>query len=135
MPHQKIKTIAFFFSVVLVSLGAAYGLAVWTGPSGTPPTGNPEPPINVSLNPQVKTGRVSAREFLDYNNPVYYLKNEAGESKLQGKLSFGSSLQTSADPVVNIYAPAGSHENAFDPDNPDTPRTNTGLLNADLFPF
>jgi len=133
MPHQKIKTIAFFFSVVLVSLGAAYAVAVWTGPSATPPDGNPEPPINVSLNPQVKTGRVSAREFLDYNNPVYYLKNEEGETKLQGKISFSSSLQTGE--AVNIYNPAGSHENAFDPDNPDTPRTNTGLLNADLFPF
>ena len=128
---KKIKIIAFFFSVALVSLGAAYGLAVWTGPSATPPDGNPEPPINVSLNPQVKTGRVSAREFLDYNNPVYYLKNEEGETKLQGTLSLGSSLQTSE--AVNIYNPAGSHLNCFDPATPDTPSTHTGLLNTDLF--
>ena len=130
---KKIKTFAFLLSVILVSLGAGYVIATWTGPSTTAPNGNPNPPINVSTNPQVKNGRISAREFLDYNDPSYYLKDESGNAKLEGKLSFNSSIKKSDGTM--IYDPTATHDNCFDPDNPDTPRTNTGLLNQDLFPY
>ena len=130
---KKMKALSFILSVVLVSLGAAYAVAVWTGPSATPSGGNPEPPINVSLNPQVKTGKISAKEFLDYNDPSYYLKDENDNTKLQGKLSFNSSLKKTDGTM--IYDPTATHANAFDPNNPDTPTTNTGLLNSDLFPY
>ena len=130
---KKIKTFAFLLSVILVSLGAGYVIATWTGPSTTAPNGNPEPPINVSTNPQVKNGAISAKEFLDYNDPSYYLKDENDNTKLAGKLSFSSTLNKGTGEL--LYDPTATHINSFDPNNPDTPRTNTGLLNTTYFPF
>ena len=130
---KRIKTLSFLLSVVLVSLGAAYAIAVWTGPSATPPTGNPEPPINVSTSPQVKTGIVSAKEFLDYNDPSYYLMDETSNMKLQGKVSFNSTLNKSTGEL--LYDLTDTHANSFDPATPDTPATHTGLLNETYFPF
>jgi len=130
---KKIKALSFILSVALVSLGAAYAVAVWSGPSATPPDGNPDSPINVSLNPQVKTAKVSAKEFLDYNDPSYYLMDETSNMKLQGKISFNSSINKGTGEL--LYDPTDSHANSFDPVLPDTPRTNTGLLNTTYFPF
>ena len=130
---KKTKAISFILSVVVLSLGAAYAVAVWTGPSATPPTGNPDAPINVSLSPQVKTGKISAKEFLDYNDPSYYLMDETSNMKLQGKISFSSTLNKGTGEL--LYDPTDTHANSFDPDNPGTPRTNTGLLNTTYFPF
>lgn len=130
---KKIQSISFILSVALLSLGAAYVVAVWSGPGGTPPGGNPAPPINASLNPQVKDGKISAKEFLDWNDPSYYLMNETSNMKLQGDISFSSTLNKSTGEV--LYDPIDSHANSFDPGNPSTPRTNTGLLNTTYLPY
>jgi len=123
--------------VILSSLTGYFVFAVWSGPSGTPPDPNPDPPLNVSTNPQVKMARLSASEFLDYNDPAFYLMNSAGETKLQGSFTIGGKIKdgNKIDPNDVIYDPAAQYTNCFDPDNPDTPRTNTGVIDLDVLPF
>ena len=131
------RSSSFLFLVVVLSLLTGYFVfAVWSGPPGTPPGSNPDPPLNVSSNPQVKTARLSASEFLDYNDPAFYLMNSAGETKLQGSFTIGGKIKDSnkVDPNDVIYDPAAQYTNCFNPALPDTPRTNTGVIDLDFLP-
>lgn len=131
------RSSSFIFLVVALSFLTGYLVfAVWSGPPGTPPGSNPDPPLNVSSNPQVKTARLSASEFLDYNDPVFYLMNSDGEAKFQGNFSIGGKIKDSnkVDPNDVIYDPAAQYTNCFNPTLPDTPRTNTGVIDLDFLP-
>ena len=52
------EPIALFKGILLglfVAIGASY-VSAWTGPAGSPPTGNTSAPINISATSQVKSG-------------------------------------------------------------------------------
>jgi len=131
------RSSSFIFLVVVLSFLTGYFVfAVWSGPLGTPPGSNPDAPLNVSSNPQVKASRLSASEFLDYNNPAFYLMNSDGETKLDGSLTIGGKIKdgNKVDPNDVIYDPTTQYTNCFNPALPDTPRTNTGVIDLDFLP-
>jgi hypothetical protein len=129
------KSLAYLLSVIVVSFFAGYLVfATWTGPSTTPPDDNPSPPFTITSSPQAKTGRISAQAFLDYNDQDYYLKDEYGNMRLSGSLSFESAL-TDYTRAYNIYDPTASYSNAFDPSDPNNPKTFTGVIPLDALPY
>jgi hypothetical protein len=131
------RSSSFLFLVVTLSLLTGYFVfAVWSGPPGTPPDPNTDPPLNVSTNPQVKMARLSASEFLDYTNAAFYLMNSDGETKLNGSLAIGGKIKDSnkVAPDDVIYDPVAQYTNCFNPALPDVPRTNTGVIGLDSLP-
>jgi len=62
--------------------------------------------------------------------------NSTNETRLQGKLSIGGKIKDSSKTAPNdvIYDSTTQSTNCFNPAQPDTPRTNTGIINLDLIP-
>ncbi len=58
--YQNIKTILRSTLVLALLALSFHALAVWTDPTATPPGANPEPPVNVSLTAQRKSGALIA---------------------------------------------------------------------------
>jgi len=129
-----LKSLLYFLSVIIVSFFVGYLVFAWAGPSVAPPDGNPSAPFIISSSPQAKTGRISASAFLDYNDQDYYLKDDYGNARLSGNLSFESAF-TDYNRAYNIYDPTASYQNAFDPSDPDNPKTFTGVIPLDALPY
>lgn len=129
-----LKSLLYFLSVAIVSLFVGYLVFAWAGPLVAPPEGNPSPPFTISSSPQAKTGRLSASAFLDYNDQDYYLKDDYGNARLSGNLSFESAL-IDYNRGYNIYDPTASYQNVFDPSDPDNPKTFTGVIPLDALPY
>ncbi len=89
MFKQKLKSIAFLSSILILSFASALFILAWTSPAEVPPGGNVDTPINVGTSPQAKAGRISATEFYDYNDNAYYLDPD-GQSVLAGPVGIGT---------------------------------------------
>lgn len=113
---NKILPIKFKYLLLGVSvifLGVSFYLfAAWQEPGQEAPEGNVNTPINTGSLPQSKTGRISATEFYDTNDPNYYL-NPNGDSKLSGNLNVGNttikgdgtiSANLNADKLDDLHA-------------------------------
>ncbi|MDD5231676.1 MAG: hypothetical protein PHC43_10130 [Candidatus Marinimicrobia bacterium] len=136
MKQDKLfKSFIYLLAVVIVSFVAGYVVfATWSGPATAPPDSNPNPPIIISTSPQAKSGRISAKAFLDYNDPEYYLKDDYGNMRLSGNLSFESAL-IDYTRAYNIYDPTAQYLNTFDPSDPGNPKTFTGVIPLDALPY
>ena len=60
LTQQALDTIKIIILASAVVLSVQYVFADWTGPTGNPPDGNPEPPVNVGGDFQSKTGDFAA---------------------------------------------------------------------------
>ncbi|MBI5400864.1 MAG: hypothetical protein HZB12_02010 [Candidatus Yonathbacteria bacterium] len=66
----------FFLVLVIMFTFELTGIALaanWAGPSGIPPTQNKEPPVNISLDRQIKQGQLEAGKYFPWpggSNPV-----------------------------------------------------------------
>src|SRR3989344_7546550 len=56
LTQQALDTIKIIILASAVVLSVQYVFADWSGPTDNPPDGNPEPPVNVSIDDQEKTG-------------------------------------------------------------------------------
>ena len=84
------KNITLVLGVLVICFAVGfYIFAAWQEPGQEAPEGNVSAPINTGSLPQSKSGRISAAEFYDANDPNYYL-NPSGDSKLSGNLNLGS---------------------------------------------
>lgn len=136
MKQDKLfKSLIYLLAVLIVSSITGYLVyAIWSGPIATPPSNNPNPPITIGGSPQAKSGKISAKAFLDYNDPDYYLKDDYGNMKLSGNLLFENAL-TDYNRAYNIYDPTIQYLNAFDPSDPSNPKTFTGVIPLDALPY
>lgn len=91
---QFISTRTFFTAGVVLALPLA--ALAWTGPTGIPPNGNVEAPINVSLTDQFKPGTIGANilnlygssQYLSFGTTVgpsgFGLRNNGGAIEFKG---------------------------------------------------
>ena len=85
------KSIKLLALALALSIGISY-VAAWTAPTATPPNGNVSAPLNVSANPQTKSGNLGASwlyaySYRDAGDPTdtYFMKPN-GDSKLKNIL-------------------------------------------------
>jgi hypothetical protein len=79
------RKIIIFLLIFLLSYVAVFSALAWVEPTVAPPGNNVEAPINAGAAGQTKLGTFSATQFIDANNPSYYL-DPSGDSLLLGKL-------------------------------------------------
>lgn len=109
-----IKSNHILFGVLIVCFFLGSYLFAWQEPSQEAPEGNVSTPLNTGSLPQSKSGRISATEFYDSNDPNYYL-NPSGESKVLGNLMVGNTILKSDGSVsTNINADKLDDLNAAD---------------------
>jgi hypothetical protein len=76
-----------------------YQALAFTVPGSAPPLGNIPLPLNVSSNPQTKTGPLGANTFYDANNSSYFFK-PSGTSILGGILNLSNNrIKNVQDPI------------------------------------
>lgn len=89
MFKQRLKSIAFLSSILILSFASALFIFAWTPPTLPAPEGNVPAPINVGPQAQAKIGEISATKFNTPNHPDYYL-NLSGLSVISGPLGIGT---------------------------------------------
>ncbi len=69
-----LKKIALLVSVFTLSFAVSYFVLAWTEPTTGPPGDNVDSPINVGGTAQSKVASISATQFIDADNPAYWIK-------------------------------------------------------------
>ncbi len=74
---------------LVLTLGATYAYAAWTGPTSAPPNGNTPAPVNVGTTNQIKNGGLGVNSLAVYGDSVV-----TGNSSVDGYLKVGVTTAT-----------------------------------------
>ncbi len=110
--NQKIKTLLkSFFILTLVAL-SAHAFAIWTPPTALPTGGNTEPPINVGLAGQIKTGNIVAGGFGTSGLGIFGAGLINDFLQVGGHLTAGTFQVTSGTPAIGKVLTSDASGNA-----------------------
>jgi len=123
------KTIHYLSTIliaVIALLGVSYVQANWSDPTAIAPNGNTPAPINVSINPQVKTGGLSLGSLIvnggaDFYGPIK-ITTGAGDKKVLTSDASGNATwqtNTSNDVFASQCSVASTNINHKAPDYTD----------------
>ncbi len=83
---QFLDAMKIVFLAAILVVGVNYVFAEWSGPSASPPNGNPGAPVNVGSELQVKSGPLGVRAFNADNTAISGTLNVSGRGAFTADL-------------------------------------------------
>ncbi len=102
LARQFIDTAKIVILATILVIGVQYAFAEWSGPGASPPNGNPDAPVNVGRDDQIKQGGLSVDGFRAYGGDF------GGNLSVAGQGAFGASLNVNETVSAQAISASGA---------------------------